>query len=1163
MSDLTLSQTVRKIVEKALSPDEWTAFPDAASSGADAKPEAEKLLAQWKKLISLKTNDAAAFDKRLQHLGLERESAIYYLASHCLPENASLPSWAKLLSEVLIPSNFAQPVVTVEQLQDWTNEEIDAYKLTLKQTPIFPEFLHPFISVVLRQINALMPNVIEIFSDNAWKQIARYLLLRLSKIAARVVAFEVKQRRFRGQLIGVTSQERYQYFVRNILGTPECLSGLFLQYPVLARLLAVCSEQAVEVAVELLQRLQQDLNELKATFQPNSHLGLATSLLMGMSDLHQGSRSVCIIEFESGLKLVYKPRSFEIDSAFNSLIDWLNQTGETPKLRPTRILPRAGYGWSEFISTADCTAKEQVAKFYQRQGVYAAIAYFLCGTDFHWENFIAAGEFPVPIDLEALLATSIHEVPEEFKQLPKYLYPLGMCSVLSSCMSFFWRAGNYDQILFSGTGINGCGDRPWHTGITVWQGIGTDELKLTRQYLNFYFNKNLPRSQGDKIPVNDYIDEVIQGFSAAYRTLMQHREELLAPQGILAAFRTVTTRSVLRDTNDYANTLFWSLKPEHLTSGAAYDVALELLCREILVGNSIPFTKLLDEEKRCCWQQNIPSYYSSPLSHSIYSSSGVSYELAINQVSFEQMQQLLGEASEEDLIWQSELLRVSLEMSVYPRGKQVQEKQVGSQTVDNSQLSLLSLKSSALSEQWLLVSGWSNFSEKNTQDGQVTTSDARSAMDTDGEYNKPTAKAQKLQRKEGFEQVIWHENQSVKERLLQGAIAIGDALEKLAMSHAWGNSWLCFSRISQNSTVVAPIHPLPWNSMGAAGTSIFLANLACQTKDERYQKLARGALKFTASALQHFIDKGLWDEVPISGYNGLCLFIYALTECGRCLDDEILGDRALDWVLKLTPERLRQEQNPDVLNGAAGALLALLHLYKLRPDSRLIERATSLGESILNCQEKAGIDRGWRMPNFERSLLGMGHGAAGIACALLRLYALTGNEQFRISAESGLAYERSHFCHETKDWPNLQKSPGKLQFMTGWCAGAPGIGLARLGILGILGDESEIRDEIEFAIAAAQRHLGKYQHHLCCGEAGRIAFLCAAAQRLERPELFPVAISAGLKMIDFYEQVGHWRLQEFSERNIIPGLLDGVSGIGLTLLGLISPESTSQIMLLD
>lgn len=1128
MTDVRIACTVREIVERSLSPDEWLAFPDAQPESSTATLEIEQLLARWKKLISLKTRDKSAFDRRLQHLGLDRTSAIEYLKPRRLPIDAQMPSWADLLSDVLDPDNFARPAIAIAQLQAWSNARTAIDALNLSNQAVFPEFLHPFLSVILRQISSQIPNLNEWVTDYAFEQIACYALLRLSKLAIRVVAYEVKQWRFKGKLLGETPEERYQYFLQDVLGTPAGLTALFLQYPVLARILVAISEQIITVTVELLQRLQHDYAELAVLFQSGDSLGAVTSLQMGLSDLHQGGHTVCILKFASGLKLVYKPRRFEIDQAFNKLVEWLNQTGTTPKLRPVQLLSRSHYGWSEFIPSADCTTEGQVAQFYQRQGVHTALMYFLCGMDFHWENFIAAGEFPVPIDLESVLATGIHSAPEEYHSLPRYLHPLSTCSLLSSNMSFYWLSGVSDQPLFSGTGINGCGDRPWHTQFTVWQGLGTDELKYTRQSRDYAFDQNLPKLQGKTIPVNDYIHDVVQGFTAAYHILWQQREALLQPQGLLAAFHSATTRTVIRDSNDYASTLFWSLVPDHLTSGASYDVALELLYTEQPAFNHLSCLDLLNEEKRCCWQQNIPLYYSSPRSHHIYSTDGIDgheidWGAVVDKTSFEQMQQRFQAASAEDLIWQAELLRVSLAMAVHPSSRQVQAQQERH-------------SHSVLNDRWLLANSWSKL---------VSINPAIAVCGDDAGITKA--------------ETLPIENQPLIVRLQAQAIEIGEAIVHLAMSHAQGNSWLYLSKVAQSTTQIAPVHPFPWHSSGAAGTSIFLANLAQQTGNERYEQVARGALNFTTAMLERCIETGLWDTIPISGYNGIGLWVYALAENGRCSQDDALLDRALEWALKLIPERLQQEQNPDVLSGAAGALLAFLHLYKLRPDQRLIDRCSALGESILQCQQ---ADNGWRVPYFQRSLLGMGHGVAGIAYALLRLYAITGSEPLRQSALAGLAFERSHFCPQAKDWPDLQQC-AKTRFMTGWCAGAPGIGLARLGSLGVLEDDSDLYEEIEWAIAATQRHLGKHHHHLCCGEAGRITFLAMAARRLNRPELFAIALSAALKLTDFSEQTGHWRLQEFSERNIIPGLLDGVAGIGLSFLSLISPASTSQVMSLN
>jgi lantibiotic modifying enzyme len=76
-------------------------------------------------------------------------------------------------------------------------------------------------------------------------------------------------------------------------------------------------------------------------------------------------------------------------------------------------------------------------------------------------------------------------------------------------------------------------------------------------------------------------------------------------------------------------------------------------------------------------------------------------------------------------------------------------------------------------------------------------------------------------------------------------------------------------------------------------------------------------------------------------------------------------------------------------------------------------------------------------------LAGLSHGAAGIAWALLALFARTGEERFRTAARGGIAFERSVFSTEAGNWRDL-RDPEHARFPTAWCHGAPGIGLARL-----------------------------------------------------------------------------------------------------------------------
>jgi lantibiotic modifying enzyme len=298
-----------------------------------------------------------------------------------------------------------------------------------------------------------------------------------------------------------------------------------------------------------------------------------------------------------------------------------------------------------------------------------------------------------------------------------------------------------------------------------------------------------------------------------------------------------------------------------------------------------------------------------------------------------------------------------------------------------------------------------------------------------------------------------------------------------------------------------------------------------------------------------------------TGLNGSGLVIYSLLSCARTLQDQHFNQLAFRAAMMIPLESCHSVRNPDVLNGAAGLLLAVLALYYQHRDARLLDRARELASGIVDCQEKGDAPAGWTVPGMHRPLLGMAHGAAGIAMALWRLHQIDADRRWSKSAHRGLEYERQFFAAKERDWPNLQLSLETPQFMTGWCAGAPGIGLARLAMRDV--PDSAIGDEIEAAIATTSRHLGSGAQHLCCGESGRIVFLEIAGRMLNRPELKTQAKDAALGMVDAYAKCGSWKLQRFCERNIVPGLLDGISGIGLALLQVAAPESTPNILTME
>ena len=163
----------------------------------------------------------------------------------------------------------------------------------------------------------------------------------------------------------------------------------------------------------------------------------------------------------------------------------------------------------------------------------------------------------------------------------------------------------------------------------------------------------------------------------------------------------------------------------------------------------------------------------------------------------------------------------------------------------------------------------------------------------------------------------------------------------------------------------------------------------------------------------------------------------------------------------ITQQSIASDRSFDIIAGAAGAILGLLSLYQAKVAPTVLDRAVGCGYHLLVNRTKSDSGfRAWATLQGKLST-GFSHGAAGIAYALLRLYKTMQDPTFLEAAEEAIAYERSVFSPSAGNWQDVRED--KPSFMTSWCHGAPGIGLARLGGLAIL-DTAEIRQEIAVAL---------------------------------------------------------------------------------------------------
>ncbi len=296
-----------------------------------------------------------------------------------------------------------------------------------------------------------------------------------------------------------------------------------------------------------------------------------------------------------------------------------------------------------------------------------------------------------------------------------------------------------------------------------------------------------------------------------------------------------------------------------------------------------------------------------------------------------------------------------------------------------------------------------------------------------------------------------------------------------------------------------------------------------------------------------------------SGWGGP---IYVLTHLASLWDDPALLDEA-EAIVSFLPELIDADTWSDVVAGTAGCLVCLLRLWEQRPAPATLAAAIRCGERLLARAEPDGIwDRMAGRGRRAGTLAGMSHGAAGIAWALLQLAAATGDRRYRDAAEAGLAYERSLYAPERRNWPDLrsgaEEPDGSPSFLSTWCHGAPGIALARLDGLRHL-DDGTVREEISVALETTLRDGFGRGHCQCHGDLGNLEPLLLAQDRLGLDLAPRIGRLLGGTLADL--RAAGWRFG-MQGRTEPPGFMLGLAGIGYGLLRHVDPRRVPPVVLL-
>jgi hypothetical protein len=355
---------------------------------------------------------------------------------------------------------------------------------------------------------------------------------------------------------------------------------------------------------------------------------------------------------------------------------------------------------------------------------------------------------------------------------------------------------------------------------------------------------------------------------------------------------------------------------------------------------------------------------------------------------------------------------------------------------------------------------------------------------------------------------------------------------------------------------------------GTSGVALFLAELHHQTGDIGTRNTALAAMEQALDFTETDVYSG-----AIGLYTGWPGIAIAAARAGLTLKADCLIYRA-----KLLIDRCKDADHDgefDLLSGSAGAIVALIILSALVGDLSLLNRAEAIGRSLVYSAERTKAGSSWESPAFPhmRNLTGFAHGTAGVALALLELFAITGDREFRQCAEEAFRYEQRWFDLKTQNWSDLRGTvEGRIPQLnhrnhpTSWCHGAPGIALSRLRAYEITKSPSA-REEA--AVAANTTLLwieeclayGNGNFSLCHGLAGNAEVLREQCRVLGTQAAFE---DKAAERVGEHGIVTYQRTQEGWPCGAVrsnPSMMMGLAGIGYFYLS-IGQESPPSVLLL-
>jgi type 2 lantibiotic biosynthesis protein LanM len=609
-------------------------FEPLAGQKADDDLAARRLDA-WRR--SSASGDPSLFGRRLERDGLAMDRVLSRLAAVRRKTSAAAPAWIAdaiwIEAALNSPSKADKPIAGLDRPEAFAFEHLFVPAVEQAETLLWA---------------GIEPGAIGKFSEAARASMRKALLKEMSGLATPAIYERFVQMRKSGETPPGAGTARYGQFVADMKSGG--FRRLFEDKPVLLRLMATIARQWIDTSREFVMRLAADLAAIGRDIL-HADAGRVAKMEGELADPHNGGRSVQIVTFEDGARVVYKPKDLRLDAAWHALVERLNAAGPPFALKAVRAVTREGYGWTEFVDHTGCADRDGARLYFRRAGAWLALFHCFAATDMHQENLIAAGDQPVPIDLETIFQAASEQNQEQDAEAQAF--EAAMETVANSVMMVGLLPAygrGIDNNVFAVGGLT----PDWNFKIKLqWHDINTDAMRPSKSKVDGKTTPNLPHIDGHYAKFADHVDDFIAGFEAYSKFLLRRGNGV----GLFDGFAGVPVRTVIRPTRFYYMLLQRLKNHKEMADGVLWSAQADFIARLAdWEKESDPLWPLLRAERAALLTLNVPHFMSPCDGNEIRDAAGVSIETQAMS-GMERARARVARLDDADIAWQVTVIR--------------------------------------------------------------------------------------------------------------------------------------------------------------------------------------------------------------------------------------------------------------------------------------------------------------------------------------------------------------------------------------------------------------------------------------------------------------------------------------------------------------------------